>query len=149
MAGVKQRVLFLCTGNSCRSQMAEGLLRDRAGGRYVALSAGSRPANFVHPLAIQVMSEMGIDISEQVSKHVSRFLPPEGEPPQVIISVCSSAERECPAFPGDVERLHWPFDDPAHAAGCEEERLHVFRRVRDQIQAKIEDWLSRGSSDLK
>ncbi|MFT5322371.1 MAG: arsenate reductase [Planctomycetaceae bacterium] len=134
----KKRVLFLCTGNSCRSQMAEGLLRELAGDRFEALSAGSKPAGYVHAGGIQAMSELGIDISDLRSKSINEFLPPEGTPPDLIISVCSGAEHDCPIFPGTVERLHWPFDDPAHAAGTEEEKLACFRRVRDEIKTALE-----------
>ena len=141
-----KRVLFLCTGNSCRSQMAEGLLRDLAGDRFVSLSAGAKPAGFVHPLAVAVMREEGIDISSQTSKSINGFLPPEGTPPDLIISVCGNAERECPHFPGHVERWHWPFDDPAHATGTDAERLDEFRRVRDEIKAKIASILLKSSS---
>ena len=133
----KKRVLFLCTGNSCRSQMAEGLLRELAGHRYEALSAGSKPAGYVHQGAIQVMSELGFDISDLRSKAINEFLPPDGTPPDLIISVCSGAEHDCPIFPGTTERLHWPFDDPAHAEGTEEEKLACFRRVRDEIREAI------------
>lgn len=139
----KRRVLFLCTGNSCRSQMAEGWLRHLAGDRFESRSAGANPAGYVHPLAVRVMQEAGVDISRQVSKHIREFLPPHGTPPDLIISVCSNAERECPLFPGPVERWHWPFDDPFHASGSDEQRLAEFRRVRDEIRAKIEAELLR------
>ncbi|MCX7419547.1 MAG: arsenate reductase ArsC [Planctomycetia bacterium] len=134
----KRRVLFLCTGNSCRSQMAEGLLREIAGDRFESLSAGAKPAGYVHPLSVQVMHEVGIDISSQTSKSINEFLPPDGMPPDLIISVCSNAERECPLFPGRVERSHWPFDDPAHATGTGEQKLVEFRRVRDEIKTRLE-----------
>ena len=139
----KKRVLFLCTGNSCRSQMAEGLLRELAGDRFEALSAGSNPAGYVHEGAIQAMSELGIDISDLRSKSINEFLPPKGTPPDLIISVCSGAEHDCPIFPGTVERLHWPFDDPAHAEGTEEEKLACFRRVRDEIREALTERLIR------
>ncbi len=127
-------ILFLCTGNSCRSHMAEGWLRHLAGERATALSAGSRPAGYVHPLAVRAMEEAGVDIAGHRSKSIEEFL---GDPPDVVISVCDSAAEECPVFPGRVERRHWPFDDPAHATGTEEERLAVFRRVRDEIRERI------------
>ena len=133
----KKRVLFLCTGNSCRSQMAEGLLRELAGDRFESLSAGANPAGYVHPMSVQVMQELGIDISSQSSKHINEFLPPQGTPPDLIISVCSSAEKECPLFPGDVQRWHWPFDDPAHATGTDDQKLAEFRRVRDEIRSRL------------
>lgn len=135
----RQRVLFLCTGNSCRSQMAEGLLREMAGDRYESLSAGSKPSGYVHPLAVEAMRELGIDISTQTSKSIDEFLPPAGEPPDVVISVCESAARECPSFPGQVSRVPLPFDDPAHAEGTDEEKMAVFRRVRDEIKGAIEE----------
>ena len=141
----RRRVLFLCTGNSCRSQMAEGWLRHLAGNRFESLSAGAKPAGYVHPLAVQVMRESGVEISQQVSKHIREFLPPEGTPPDLIISVCGNAEKECPLFPGHVERWHWPFDDPFHAGGSDEQRLAEFRRVRDEIRAKIESGLVAGT----
>lgn len=137
-----ERILFLCTGNSCRSHMAEGLLRAMAGERCESLSAGARPAGYVHPLAIQVMQELGIDISGQRSKSINEFLPPAGTPPQLIISVCSNADRDCPVFPAEVARQHWPFDDPAHAVGSEVERLREFRRVRDEIRLRLAKFLS-------
>ena len=132
-----QRVLFLCTGNSCRSQMAEAFLRELAGGDLESLSAGSNPAGFVHPLAVAAMNEIGIDISGYRSKSIDEFLPPDGEPPDLIISVCDKAARDCPTFPGSMARLHWPFDDPADASGTDDERLVEFRRVRDEIRAAI------------
>jgi arsenate reductase len=134
----RRRILFLCTGNSCRSQMAEGWLRHLGGKRFESLSAGSKPAGYVHPLAIEVMREVGIDISGLRSKSINEFLPPTGEPPDLVVSVCDSAAAECPAFPGQVERRHLPFDDPAHATGTEERRKAMFRRVRDEIRVAIE-----------
>ena len=119
--------------------MAEGLLRQRGGDRYVALSAGADPSGYVHPLAIRVMDEIDIDISAHSSKSIREFLPPEGTPPDLIVSICDSAAENCPVFPGDVERLHLPFDDPAHATGSDEEKLVVFRRVRDEIREAIEE----------
>ena len=145
MDAPRKRVLFLCTGNSCRSQMAEGLLRTMAPDRFEALSAGANPAGYVHPMAVQVMRELRIDISDLRSKHIDEFLPPHGTPPDLIVSVCSSAEKECPIFPGAVEREHWPFDDPAHAEGTEEQKLTEFRRVRDEIDTAIREKLKAGS----
>lgn len=133
----KRRVLFLCTGNSCRSQMGEGWLRELAGERYESLSAGAKPTGNVNPLAIEVMREVGIDLSRHVSQSMTDFLPPDGEPPDLIISVCDAAAKECPAFPGTVEHWHWPFDDPADAEGTADERLQFFRRVRDEIRSAI------------
>ncbi len=141
MTGSKTRLLFLCTGNSCRSQMAEGLLRHLASDRYESLSAGAQPSGFVHPLAVEVMREIDIDISAQHSKPMSDFLPPASDAPDCVISVCAAAAEHCPAFPGEVQRLHWPFDDPADAQGSAEEQRAVFRRVRDEIRAAIEQRL--------
>jgi arsenate reductase (thioredoxin) len=137
MANPRQRVLFLCTGNSCRSQMAEGLLRHLGGERFEALSAGANPAGFVHRLAVQAMAELGVDISHQQSKHINEFLPPLGNPPDLIISVCSAAEQQCPVLPGKLERLHWPFDDPANATGSDDDKLAEFRRIRDDIGSRM------------
>ena len=123
-------VLVLCTGNSCRSHMAEGILRAAAGEVVRVASAGSKPAGFVHPLAIKALAEIGIEISGHRSKHLDEFLSQKVE---TVITVCGKAEQVCPMFPGEVNRHHWGFDDPAHATGSEEEQMAVFRRVRDEI----------------
>lgn len=123
-------ILILCTGNSCRSHLAEGLLREALGPQFRVASAGSKPAGYVHPLGIRAMAEIGIDISDHRSKHLDEFLTDEVE---TVITVCGNADQVCPAFPGQVNRHHWPFDDPAHASGTEEEQMAVFRRVRDEI----------------
>jgi arsenate reductase len=128
-------ILILCTGNSCRSHLAEGILRNALGESFRVESAGSKPAGFVHPLAIKVMSEIGIDISAHHSKHLDRFLDDRVE---TVITVCGNADQVCPMFPGQVNRHHWGFDDPAHATGSEEEQLAVFRRVRDEIRRVFE-----------
>ena len=135
----RRRILFLCTGNSCRSQMAEGFLRELFGDRFEALSAGAKPAGYVHQKAISAMAELGIDISQQTSKSINDFLPPHGQLPDVIIGVCSTADENCPVFPAAVERWAWPFDDPFHAQGSEEEKDAEFRRVRDEIPARLVD----------
>jgi arsenate reductase (thioredoxin) len=132
---MKPTVLILCTGNSCRSHIAEGILRAAAGNLLNVQSAGSKPAGCVHPLAIQVMKEIGIDISAHHSKHMNDFL---REPVETVITVCGNADQVCPVFPGQVNRHHWGFDDPAHAAGTEEEKLAVFREVRDKIKMVFE-----------
>ena len=129
------KVLILCTGNSCRSQMAEGILRAAARGQFLVASAGSKPAGFVHPLAIRVLEEIGINISTHHSKSVSELLPQAVE---TVITVCGNADQACPTFPGQVNRHHWPFDDPAHASGTEAEQLTEFRRVRDEIRKVFE-----------
>ena len=125
-------ILILCTGNSCRSHLAEGLLRSVVGDRYRVASAGSKPAGYVHPLAIRAMAEIGIDIGTHQSKHMDEFLTQKVE---TVITVCGNADQACPMFPGQVNRHHWPFEDPAHATGTEDEQMAVFRRVRDEIKA--------------
>lgn len=132
------RVLILCTGNSCRSQMAEGFLRAMGGGRFEAHSAGVAPSP-VNPMAVQVMREVGVDISGQRSKNVAGYL---GQHFAYVITVCGNAAKNCPIFPGPSIRLHWPFDDPAEAAGSEAQRLEVFRRVRDEIAEQLRRWLA-------
>ncbi|CAN5694947.1 arsenate reductase ArsC [soil metagenome] len=124
-------ILILCTGNSCRSHLAEGILRAEAGEAYRVASAGSKPAGYVHPLAIQVMSEIGMDITSHHSKHLDEFLSADVE---TVITVCGNVDQVCPMFPGQMNRHHFPFDDPAHATGTEDEQLAVFRRVRDEIR---------------
>jgi len=124
-------ILVLCTGNSCRSHLAEGILQEAVGETARVASAGSKPAGYVHPLAIQVMKEIGIDISDHTSKHLDEFLNQDVE---TVITVCGNADQACPMFPGQLNRHHWGFDDPAHATGTEEERLAVFRRVREEIR---------------
>jgi len=130
----KRRVLFLCTHNSARSQMAEGLLRHLAGDRFEAYSAGTE-ATQVRPLAIRAMAELGIDISGQQSKTLERYL---REPFDAVITVCDQANEACPVFFGARERLHWSIPDPARAAGTEEEQLAAYRAARDAIRARIE-----------
>lgn len=125
-------ILVLCTGNSCRSHLAEGILKFELRDRFRIESAGSKPAGYVHPLAVKALSEIGIDISSNRSKHLDEFLSDDIE---TVITVCGNADQVCPMFPGQMNRHHFPFDDPAHAEGSEEEQLEVFRRVRDQIRA--------------
>jgi arsenate reductase len=134
---MKQRVLFLCTHNSARSQMAEGLLRALAGDRFEALSAGTE-ATHVRPLAIQTMAELGIDISGQHSKTLDRYL---NEPFDLVITVCDQANEACPVFLGAKKRLHWSFPDPSKATGTEDQKLRVYRQVRDAIRTRIEQEL--------
>ena len=126
----KPLVLILCTGNSCRSHLAEGLLRHYAGDILDVHSAGSHPAGHVHPMAIQVMAELGLDISTHTSKHLNTFLT---RPVETVITVCGNADQVCPVFPGQVNRHHWPFFDPAKVEGTDTEKLQVFRTVRDEI----------------
>lgn len=131
MSNSKPTVLILCTGNSCRSHIAEGFLRAAAGDVLDVQSAGSKPAGYVHPLAIKVMAEAGIDISQHRSKHLNEFL---NQPVETVITVCGNADQACPMFPGQANRRHWGFFDPAKAEGSEEEVLRVFRQVRDEIE---------------
>jgi len=129
----KQRVLILCTGNSARSQMAEGLLRDIASDRFEVASAGVSPS-IVRQEAIEVMKEAGIDISSHTSKSVDEFVDQEFD---YVITVCDNANEQCPVFPGKTTRIHWSFEDPAEAAGNLEERLKVFRSAREKIREKL------------
>ena len=139
------RVLFLCTGNSCRSQMAEGILRHLAAEGFESLSAGSQPAEAVHPMAISVMAEIGVDISAQQPKSMDVFLSGDQPAPDVVISVCEKAAAECPALTGGaVNSMSLPFDDPAAAEGSDEEKLEVFRRVRDEISETLKMALGIG-----
>jgi arsenate reductase len=118
--------------------MAEGLLRTYHDDCCEALSAGAKPAGYVHPRAVTVMAELGIDLSPQLSKSIYEFLPPKGNPPDVVIGVCSKADENGPTFPAAVERWHWPFDDPFHATGSEEALMSEFRRVRDEIRSRLD-----------
>jgi arsenate reductase (thioredoxin) len=131
----KPLVLILCTGNSCRSHLAEGILRAAAGDVIEVASAGSKPAGYVHLLARRVMEEIGLDLSAHRSKHLNEFLDRDV---QTVITVCGNADQVCPTFPGQLNRHHWGFDDPAHATGTEAEQLAVFRRVRDEIRRVFE-----------
>ena len=133
----KQRVLFLCTHNSARSQMAEGFLRAMAGDRFEVASAGTK-ATRVHPLAIRAMAELGIDLSRHTSKIVDDFV---DQPWDYVITVCDAANETCPVFPRKSSRLHWSFEDPSQATGNDDQRLEVFRRVRDEIRSRITDWI--------
>jgi len=131
---MKRRVLFLCTHNSARSQMAEGLLRHLGGDAFDVFSAGTE-ATFVRPLAIRAMSELGIDISQQQSKTLDGYLQ---QPFDEVITVCDTAAEACPVFPGAARRRHWSLEDPSKATGNEDEQLAVYRRVRDELRARIE-----------
>lgn len=137
------RVLFLCTHNSSRSQMAEGLLRARGGAAYEVFSAGTEP-RVVHPLAIQAMHEIGIDISSHTAKGIEAIAPVP--PMDLVVTVCDEAQEACPFFPNARRQVHWGFPDPSQAQGSEEERLAVFRHIRDQIAAKITQFLDQQPS---
>lgn len=131
----KPLILILCTGNSCRSHIGEAILRHALGAHFRIESAGSRPAEFVHPLAIEVMKEIDYGLSGHRSKHLGEFM---GQKVETVITVCGRAEQACPIFPGQVNRHHFPFDDPADAKGTRAEQLAVFRRVRDEMRRVFE-----------
>jgi arsenate reductase len=135
----KAIVLVLCTGNSCRSQMAEGFLRKYAGDQYEVQSAGTEPKDRVHPLAVVVMAEAGVDISGQFPKSLTKFLGREAV--RHLLIVCDNANQTCPRiWPGTFTRTYMPFDDPAHFQGTEQQTLAEFRRVRDQIDSAMRSW---------
>ena len=138
MSQPTKRVLILCTGNSCRSQMAEGLWQKLGKGAWISFSAGSKPAGYVHPMAIEAMREIGVDLSNARSKQLEEFA---GQPFDLVITVCDSAHEACPLFSGATQMLHWPFDDPAHATGSADEIRRVFRRVRNEIADRIQGYL--------
>jgi arsenate reductase len=142
---MKPKVLFLCTGNSARSQMAEGYLRHVAGDHFEPLSAGIEPKG-LNPLAVEAMREIGIDISKQHSKDVVSLL---GQHVPFVVTVCDNAKERCPIFPGTWEFLHWSFEDPAAAIGTHEERLAVFRRVRDEMIRHINERFVQGDISRK
>tara|TARA_B100000475_G_scaffold195964_1_gene173081 strand:- start:128 stop:559 length:432 start_codon:yes stop_codon:yes gene_type:complete len=131
----KPKVLILCTGNSCRSHMAEGILRNAASELIEVASAGSNPSGYVHPKAITVLDEIGIDISSHTSKHMNDFL---DQDVHTVITVCGNADQECPTYPGQFHRHHWGFEDPAHAEGSEDEVMETFRKVRNEIKLVFE-----------
>jgi arsenate reductase len=139
----KGRVLILCTGNSARSQMAEGLLRHLVGGRYEVFSAGTKPVD-VNPLAMEAMRELGIDISKQRSKSVAEFA---GQTFAAVITVCDSAAEQCPVFPGAPVRVHWSLPEPAAISGTHEEKLAAFRRVRDELERRIRLFVGSAASE--
>lgn len=134
----RKTVLFVCTGNSARSQMAEGLLRHAGANRFNVWSAGTHPT-YVRPEAVAVMKELGIDISGHRSKVVDEFV---GQEFDYIITVCDNAKETCPVFPGKAERLHWSFEDPAAVEGSDDQRRAAFRKVGDEIRARIGQFLS-------
>ncbi len=129
----RRRVIFVCTGNSARSQMAEALLRREGGDRFEVVSAGVKPRP-VHPLTVRALAEAGIDVSRARSKSVTEFL---GQPFDYVITVCDRARESCPVFPGGAQTLHWGFDDPAEAEGSDAERLAAFRRVLTEIAGRV------------
>lgn len=141
----KLNVLILCTGNSARSQMAEGFLNHIGAGRFEAYSAGVEPKG-LNPHAVKVIGEVGIDISHHKSKNLEVYLNDKFD---FVITVCDSANEKCPVFPGDYERIHWSFDDPAGMEGDEETKLAVFRRVRDEIKDRINAWIADQEKSIR
>ncbi len=138
-----KRVLILCTGNSCRSQMAEDLWELLGEGKWESESAGSKPSGYVHPLAIEAMKELGRDLSSHQSKSLDQF---QDQPFDLVVTVCDNAKEACPVFTGAKQTLHWPFDDPADATGSDDEKMVMFRRVRGEIKEKIQNYLRSNSS---
>jgi arsenate reductase len=136
----KKRVLFLCTGNSARSQMSEGMVNHYLGGSWEAVSAGTRPSGYVHPLAVRAMAELGMDITGHRSKHTDEFRAVEFD---LVVTLCDDAARNCPAWLGKGRVVHMGFPDPAGATGSEAEQLQVFRRVRDNIRQRVLDYLQQ------
>lgn len=136
---MKHKFLILCTGNSCRSHMAEGILRHTAGDLFEVFSAGSDPAGYVHPSAIAALSEIGIDISDHTSKHLEQFL---DAGIQTVVTVCGNADQACPTFPGKITRYHWGFEDPPKAIREGETEIEAFRRIRDEIRMVFEAYAS-------
>jgi len=134
-----KKILFLCTGNSCRSQMGEGFMRHMAGNKFEVFSAGVEPTQ-VNPYAIKVMAEAGIDISSHKSKSVNEFLEQEFD---YVITVCNHAKQVCPIFSGQYEKIHWDIEDPANAKGSEQEKLAFFRKIRDEIKEKCLEFLNK------
>lgn len=133
------RVLVLCTGNSCRSQMAESLFELESNSQWEGASAGSNPSGYVHPLAIEAMKELDVDLSDHRSEHLNQYLDQDFD---LVVTVCDNAAEGCPVFPGAKKTLHWPFEDPADATGTDEEKLVEFRRIRDQIRQRIQTFLA-------
>lgn len=139
---MKKRVLFLCTGNSCRSQMAEGWLRRLGGDQFEVVSAGTHPVG-LNPYAVTAMQEAGVDISNHVSERVDPYLEQQFD---YVITVCDRAQENCPIFPGASKMLHWRFDDPAKAKGTYEQQMVVFRKIRDEIKERIHRFTKEGVS---
>ena len=135
----KRKVLFLCTGNSCRSQMTEGFLKNLAEALFEIVSAGTYPSH-VHPLAIKVMQEKDIDISQQSSKNVNQFINQHFDD---VITLCDSAKQSCPLFPGKYRYIHWDFEDPAALEGDEDRKINKFREIRDKIEKKIKEYINQ------
>ena len=139
-----KKVLILCTGNSCRSQMAQAIWQDAGNSDWVAVSAGSRPSGYVHPLALRSIEELGLSIDGLESKSGDLLV---GEEIDLAVTVCDHAKEACPVLPGVGQTLHWPFEDPADATGSDDEKIIQFRRIRDQIKQRIEDFLNHGAGN--
>ena len=137
--GNRTKVIFICTGNSCRSQMAEGLLRYMAGDRFEVFSAGSQPSH-LHPASIIVMAELGIDISNHSADSIDEYLDKDID---IVISVCDNARQVCPVFPGDVQQIHWSIDDPFHGWGAEPSDLIPYRETRETLKDHLESFINR------
>ncbi len=135
---MSKRVLILCTGNSCRSQMAEVIWNTQSAGKWEAVSAGSRPSGYVHPLALKALEEIGLSPEGLNSKSSQPFI---DQPFDLVVTVCGNAQTDCPVWPGAAEILHWPFEDPADAIGSDEEKMECFRTVRDKIKTRIAQYL--------
>ncbi len=138
---MSKQVLVLCTGNSCRSQMAERLFALLSNNQWQGFSAGSSPSGYVHPTAIQVMQELGVDLTDGISEHVDIYRDRSFD---LVVTVCDNAVETCPVFPGNTPHVHWPFEDPAEATGTDEQIVNHFREVRDQISGRINKFLRHG-----
>lgn len=137
-SGGKRSILIVCTGNSCRSQMAEAIWNRVGGNDWIAKSAGSAPSGYVHPLALEAMAEIGLSTDGLTSKSIEPF---QDQTIDLVITVCDNARDACPVLPGAKKTLHWPFDDPADAIGTDDQKMESFRRIRDEIQHQISAYL--------
>ena len=141
----KKKVIFICTGNACRSQMAEGLLRHMAGNKFKVYSAGSHPSR-LHPASVAVMAEWNIDIAHHTSEPINDYLETGID---IVITVCDNAKQICPTFPGNVKRIHWGLDDPYHGGGAEPEDLLPYREIRDELEDRIKVFLTEQNKKVK
>jgi arsenate reductase len=141
----KKKVIFICTGNACRSQMAEGLLRHMAGDKFEVYSAGSHPSR-LHPASVAVMAEWGIDIARHTAEPIDDYLETGID---IVITVCDNAQQICPTFPGNVKRIHWGLDDPYHGWGAEPEDLLPYREIRDELKDRIKVFLTEQNKKVK
>ena len=141
----KKKVIFICTGNACRSQMAEGLLRHMAGNKFEVYSAGSHPSH-LHPASVAVMAEWGIDIARHTAEPIDDYLDAGID---IAITVCDNAQQSCPTFPGNMEQIHWGLDDPYHGWGAEPEDLLPYREIRDELKDRIKVFLTEQNKKVK